>query len=84
MPTSTYVGCQHSVAAYLSVPKALVCALEAVDFEDEIRNAVSIGVDSHTIAGIAGSLAEARFGIPTSVAQNGSPASNITADGGTL
>ncbi len=51
-----------------SVPQALVCALEATDFEDAIRNAVSIGGDSDTIAAIAGSVAEARFGIPQEIA----------------
>jgi len=50
------------------VPQALVCALEATDFEDAVRNAVSIGGDSDTIAAIAGSVAEARFGIPDDVA----------------
>ena len=51
-----------------SVPQALVCALEATDFEDAVRNAVSIGGDSDTIAAIAGSVAEARFGIPDDIA----------------
>ena len=47
-----------------SVPQAIVCALEATDFEDAICNAVSIGGDSDTIACIAGGIAEARFGVP--------------------
>lgn len=47
-----------------SVPQAIRCVLEATDFEDAIRNAVSIGGDSDTIACIAGSIAEAVFGIP--------------------
>jgi len=47
-----------------TVPQALTCALEARDFEDAIRNAISIGGDSDTIAAIAGPVAEARFGIP--------------------
>ena len=55
---------RHSEAAHLSVPQALVCALEGVTFEDVIRNAVSIGGDSDTIASIAVAVAEARFGIP--------------------
>ncbi len=33
-------------------------------FEDAIRNAISIGGDSDTIAAIAGSLTEACYGIP--------------------
>lgn len=50
-----------------SVPQAIRCVLEAKDFEDAIRNAVSIGGDSDTIACIAGSIAEAVFGIPHSM-----------------
>lgn len=59
---------RHSEAAHLSVPQALVCALEASSYEDAIRNAVSIGGDSDTIAAIAGGLAEARFGMPPDIA----------------
>ena len=51
-----------------TVPKALICALEAADFEDAIRNTISIGGDSDTLAAIAGGLAEARFGIPADMA----------------
>ena len=53
-----YVSCTKSV------PEALICALEATSFEDAIRNAISIGGDSDTIACIAGAVAEARFPIP--------------------
>lgn len=51
-----------------TVPQALVCALVATDFEDAIRNAISIGGDSDTVAAIAGGVAEALFGIPDDVA----------------
>lgn len=47
-----------------SVPQAISCALQAADFEDSIRNAISIGGDSDTIACITGGIAEALFGIP--------------------
>lgn len=47
-----------------TVPQALVCALEANSFEDAIRNAISIGGDSDTVAAIAGPVAEAMFGVP--------------------
>lgn len=47
-----------------SVPQAIACALQATDFEDAVRNAVSIGGDSDTIACITGAIAEALFGIP--------------------
>ena len=42
-----------------SVPQAITCALESVSFEDAVRNAISIGGDSDTLAAIAGSIAEA-------------------------
>ena len=51
-----------------SVPEALTCVLEATSFEDAIRNAISIGGDSDTIAAIAGGVAEAMFGIPDEIA----------------
>ena len=54
-----------------SVPQAITCALEAVDFEDAVRNAVSIGGDSDTIGCITGGIAEALFGIPANIRQRG-------------
>lgn len=47
-----------------SVPQALFCFLKSNDFEDTIRTSISIGGDSDTIACIAGSLAEAYYGVP--------------------
>jgi ADP-ribosyl-[dinitrogen reductase] hydrolase len=47
-----------------TVPEAIICALEASDFEDAIRNAISLGGDSDTLAAITGSIAEAMFQIP--------------------
>jgi ADP-ribosylglycohydrolase len=47
-----------------SVPQAITAFLESTDFEDAIRNAISIGGDSDTIAAITGSIAEAAYGIP--------------------
>lgn len=46
-----------------SVPQAIIAFLESTDFEDAIRNAISIGGDSDTIAAITGSIAEAAYGI---------------------
>lgn len=48
----------------ITVPQAIICYLESNNFEQAIRLAVSIGGDSDTIAAIAGSIAEAEFGIP--------------------
>lgn len=47
-----------------SVPQALQAFFESTDFEDAIRNAVSIGGDSDTIAAMTGSVAEACYGVP--------------------
>lgn len=47
-----------------TVPQAIVAFLESTDFEDAIRNAISIGGDSDTLAAITGSIAEAFYGIP--------------------
>ena len=47
-----------------TVPQAIVAFLESTDFEDAIRNAISLGGDSDTLAAITGSIAEAAYGIP--------------------
>lgn len=47
-----------------SVPQAIRCFYEGTDYEDTIRNAVSIGGDSDTIAAVAGGIAGAYFGVP--------------------
>ena len=51
-----------------TVPVALICALDATDYEDTVRNAVWLGGDSDTIACIAGGLAETLFGVPVAIA----------------
>jgi ADP-ribosylglycohydrolase len=47
-----------------TVPQATIAFLESTDFEDAIRNAISLGGDSDTLAAITGSIAEAAYGIP--------------------
>ena len=47
-----------------SVPQAITCALESESYEDAVRNAISLGGDSDTLAAIAGPIAEALHGIP--------------------
>lgn len=46
-----------------TVPQAIQAFLEAEDFEDAIRNAISLGGDSDTLAAITGSIAEAYCGV---------------------
>ena len=50
-----------------SVPQAMEAFLESESFEDAIRNAISIGGDSDTIACMTGAVAEAFYGIPDSI-----------------
>lgn len=54
-----------------SVPEALVCFLDSTDFEDAIRNAISLGADTDTQAAIAGSIAEPFYGIPDDILRQG-------------
>jgi ADP-ribosylglycohydrolase len=44
-----------------TVPEAIICFLESNNFEDAVRNAISIGGDSDTLAAITGSIAEAYY-----------------------
>ena len=47
-----------------TVPEAITCALESASFVDSVRNAVSLGGDSDTLAAIAGPIGEALHGMP--------------------
>lgn len=47
-----------------TVPQSLKAFFESTSFEDAIRNAISIGGDSDTVAAICGGVAEAYYGIP--------------------
>ena len=53
-----YISCQGTL------PPAIVAFLESDSYEDAIRNAISIGGDSDTIAAITGAIAEAYYGVP--------------------
>jgi ADP-ribosylglycohydrolase len=59
---------RFEVSCQKSVPQAITAFLESTSFEDAIRNAVSIGGDSDTIAAMAGSIAETFYGIPQEIA----------------
>lgn len=50
-----------------TVPQALMAFFESTDFEDAIRNAISIGGDSDTLAAICGGVAEAYYGVPAKI-----------------
>ncbi len=50
-----------------TVPQAIEAFLESTSFEDAIRNAISIGGDSDTVAAITGAIAEAYYGVPEEI-----------------
>ena len=53
-----------------SVPQAIIAFLESNDFEDAVRNAISLGGDADTQACITGALAEAHYKhIPDEIAE---------------
>ena len=62
---------KHNETCQDSMPKALVAFYEGEDFEDVIRNAVAMGGDTDTIAAIAGSMAEAFYGVPEDLMNKG-------------
>jgi len=54
----------HVESCQETVPEAIIAFLEGESFEDVIRTAVSLGGDCDTLTCIAGSIAEAFYGIP--------------------
>ena len=59
---------EFDVSCQGTVPQALVCVLDSDSWEDAVRNAVSLGGDSDTLACIAGAVAEAFYGgVPQAV-----------------
>ena len=63
-PTYTFnESCQETV------PEAIIACLESTDFEDALRNAVSLGGDADTVTCITGAIAEAFYGgVPEPIA----------------
>ena len=57
-------GYRHVETCQETVPEAIIAFLESVSFEDALRNAVSLGGDSDTLACITGGIAEAFYGMP--------------------
>jgi ADP-ribosylglycohydrolase len=64
--------CRFDETCQVSVPESFIAFFESENFEDCIRNAISLGGDSDTQAAIAGSIAEAFYeGIPTIILNKG-------------
>lgn len=51
----------HVESCQQTVPEAIIAFLESENFEDAVRNAVSLGGDTDTLAAITGSIAEAFY-----------------------
>ncbi|WP_373218807.1 ADP-ribosylglycohydrolase family protein [Ruminococcus sp. 5_1_39BFAA] len=58
---------RFDVSCQGTVPVAIECFLEGNNYEEIVRLAVSMGGDSDTLACIAGSMAEAYYGVPYSI-----------------
>lgn len=61
-------GYKFDVSCAGCVPESIICFLEADDFEDTIRNTVSLGGDADTMAAIAGPIAAAYWEVPRNIA----------------
>ena len=57
-------GYRHVETCQQTVPEAIIAFLESNSFEDALRNAVSLGGDSDTLACTTGGIAEAFYGMP--------------------
>jgi ADP-ribosylglycohydrolase len=61
---------QFDVSCQGSVPQSILAFLESTDFEDAVRNAISLGGDTDTMACIAGAIAEPFYGgVPRHIAE---------------
>lgn len=58
---------EHVESCMDSLPKALKSFFDGDSYEDVVRNAVSLGGDTDTLAAIAGAMAEAMFGMPIEI-----------------
>ena len=58
----------HDETCQVTMPLVFAAFSESTDFEDAIRNAVSLGGDTDTVACITGSIAEAYYGVPPALA----------------
>ncbi len=58
---------EHVESCMDSLPKALASFFEGNSYEDVVRNAVSLGGDTDTLAAIAGAMGDAMYGVPTGI-----------------
>jgi ADP-ribosylglycohydrolase len=61
---------QFDASCQRSVPQSMIAFLESTDYEDAVRNAISLGGDADTMACIAGAIGEAFYGgVPAAIAE---------------
>ena len=60
-------GYAFEISCQGTVPEAIIAFLDSDAYEDAVRNAVSLGGDSDTLACITGGIAEAFYGVPDSI-----------------
>ena len=62
---------EHVETCMDSLPKALRSFFDGESYEDVIRNAISLGGDTDTLAAIAGAMGEAYYGVPNDITDEG-------------
>ncbi len=62
---------EHVESCMDSLPKALASFFEGDSYEDVVRNAVSLGGDTDTLAAIAGAMGDAMYGVPLGIITKG-------------
>ena len=60
-----YESCQETV------PQSIEAFLESSDFEDALRNTISLGGDADTMGAITGAIASAFYGVPEALKETG-------------
>lgn len=61
---------QFDASCQWSVPQSIIAFLESTNYEEAVRNAISLGGDADTMACIAGAIAEAYYGgVPASITE---------------
>ena len=60
-----YESCQETV------PQSIEAFLESSDFEDALRNTISLGGDADTMGAITGAIASAFYGVPEELKETG-------------
>ena len=64
-------GNRHNETCQVTMPLVIAAINESDSYEDAIRTAVSLGGDTDTIACIVGGIAEALYGVPTGIIEEG-------------